>query len=193
MTRRRLFYVLPAAVVAVVLAVLLVYARGIPGQTRPHRDVGSQAQAVREAFNAADGTVRIVALVSPTCGACLRGAAELQTQVFDTIASPKVRALVVWVPKLGARESDVAEATHTIPDPRATHYWDGDSYLVHAYNATLHLGQDAWDVYLLYGPHARWDTAQPPTPQSWMHQLVGVDHPTLDAATLAEQVRTQLG
>jgi hypothetical protein len=77
MTHRRLAYVLPAAVVAVVLAVLLVHMRGIPGQTRPHRDVGTQAQAVRQAFNAADGTVRIVALVSATCGACLRGAADL--------------------------------------------------------------------------------------------------------------------
>ena len=193
MTRRRLLYVLPAAVVTVVLVALLIHMRGIPGQTRPHRDVGTQAQAVREAFNAAEGTVRIVALVSPTCGDCLRGAADLQTHVFDTIASPKVRALIVWVPKLGARESNVAEATHTIPDPRATHYWDGDSYLVHAYNATLNLGQDAWDVYLLYGPNARWDTAQPPTPQAWMHQLARVDHPTLDAAALAQQVRTQLG
>ena len=193
MTRRRSLYVLPAAVVAVILAVLLIHTRGIPGQTRPHRDVGTQAQAVRDAFNAAADTVRIVALVSPTCGDCLRGAADLQSQVFDTIASPKVRALIVWVPKLGARESNVAEATHTIPDPRATHYWDRDSYLVHAYNATLNLGQDAWDVYLLYGPNARWNTAQPPTPQSWTHQLVGVDHPAFDAAALADQVRTQLG
>jgi hypothetical protein len=64
---------------------------------------------------------------------------------------------------------------------------------VHAFSATLHLGEDAWDVYLLYGPNARWDTAQPPPPQSWMHQLPGVDHPTLDGATLARQVRTQLG
>jgi hypothetical protein len=131
MTRRRLIYVLPAVVVALVLAVLLVHTRGIPGQTRPHQDVGFQAQAVRDAFNAADGTVRIVALVSPTCGACLRGATDLQTHVFDTIPAAKVRALVVWVAKLGARESDVDEATHTIPDHRATHFWDGDSYLVH--------------------------------------------------------------
>jgi hypothetical protein len=192
MTRRRLLYALPAAVVAVVLAVVIVAMRGIPGQTRPHRDVGTQAQAVRDAFNAASGTVRIIALVSPTCGACLRGTADLQTQVFDGIASPNVRALVVWVPKLRGRERDVDEATHTIPDPRAVHFWDGDSYLVHAFNATLNLGQDAWDIYLLYGPNARWDTAQPPVPQSWMHQLSGVDHPKLDAATLAEQVRIQL-
>jgi hypothetical protein len=193
MTRRRPVYLLTAAVLAAVLAVLLVHARGIPGQTRPHRDGGTQAQAVREAFNAAPGSVRIVALVSPTCGACLRGAADLQTHVFDSIASPKVMALVVWVPKLGGRESDVDEATHTIPDPRAIHFWDGGSYLVHAFDSTLNLGQDAWDVYLLYGPNARWDTAQPPAPQSWMHQLPGVEHAKLDGAILADQVRTQLG
>ena len=177
---------------AAVLALVLVQGCGIRGQTRPHQDVGNQAQALRAAFNATPGTVRIVLIVSPTCGACLRGAADIQAEVFDTIDSPDLRGFVVWVPKLNGREDNVAEATHTISDPRVTHYWDGDGYLVHAYDADLDLGQDAWDVYLLYGPDARWDDARPPAPRSWMHQLSDVEHPTLDAATLATQTRAAL-
>jgi hypothetical protein len=189
---RRPVYPVAAGVLAAVLALLLVHGCGIPGRTRPHQNVGTQAQTLGSAFNAAHGTVRIVLVVSPTCGACLRGAADIQAEVFDTIDSPNLRGFVVWVPKLNGHEDNVDEATHTISDPRVTHYWDGNGYLVHAYDAVLDLGQDAWDIYLLYGPDARWDTAQPPAPRSWMHQLSDVDHPTLDAATIASQTRAAL-
>jgi hypothetical protein len=116
--------------------------RGIPGQTRPHQPIGAQARTLREAFNADAGTVRIIALVSPTCGACLRGAADLQTGVFSTVRDPKLRGYIVWVPKLDGQESNVPAATNTVADRRASHYWDGDGYLVHAYDRTLGLGKE---------------------------------------------------
>jgi hypothetical protein len=77
----------------------------------------------------------------------------------------------VWVPKLSGQESDVATATTFVPDPRAGHYWDGGAELVTQYDTVLALGQDAWDVYMIYGPDARWTAAAPPRPQFWMHQL----------------------
>ena len=61
-----------------------LYLSGIPGRTRPHQTVGAQARTLREAFNADAGTVRIVALVSPTCGACLRGATDIRA-VFGEV------------------------------------------------------------------------------------------------------------
>jgi hypothetical protein len=121
MIRRRL---IRAAIVVAAVALLVigvVYLRGIPGHTRPHQTVGAQAQTLREAFNVDTGTVRIVALVSPTCGACLRGAAEMQT-VFGEIGDPRLRGYIVWVPKLDGHEDNVSEATHTVADPRAGHY-----------------------------------------------------------------------
>ena len=78
---------------------------------------------------------------------------------------------MVWVPKLGAHESDVPVATRFVADRRASHYWDSASVLVKAYDPVLGLHQDAWDVYLLYGPDARWDGPTPPRPSFWMHQL----------------------
>jgi hypothetical protein len=192
MTRRRWIWAAVTVVVVVGLGVGAVYLRGIPGQTRPHLAIGAQAQTLREAFNADAGTVRIVALVSPTCGACLRGAADLQTGIFHTISNPRLRGYIVWVPKLDGHENNVPEATHTVADPRASHYWDAGSYLVHAYDQTLGLGQDAWDIYLLYGPDTRWDDPNPPQPQYWMHQLGGVDAPTLDPKTFADHTRTLL-
>ena len=193
MTRRRLIWATAAVAAVVGLGIGAVYLRGIPGQTRPHQPVGLQAQTLRAAFNADAGTVRVVALVSPTCGACLRGAADLQTGVFATIGDPKLRGYIVWVPKLDGHETNVPEATHTVADPRARHFWDAAGYLVHAYDHTLHLGQDAWDVYLLYGPDTRWDGPDPPQPQYWMTQLGGAGGPTLDPKTFADHTRILLG
>jgi hypothetical protein len=191
MTRHRL---IRAAVVVVAVTLLVIgalYLRGIPGHTRPHQTVGAQAETLRGAFNADAGTVRIVALVSPTCGACLRGATDIQA-VFGDIGDSRLRGYIVWVPKLDGQENNVPEATHTVADPRAGHYWDANGYLVHAYDRTLDLGQDAWDIYLLYGPEARWDGADPPAPAYWMNQLGGTEGPTLDSQTFADHGRALL-
>jgi hypothetical protein len=193
MTRRRWIWTIAAIVGVVGIGIGAVSLRGIPGQTRPHQPAGAHAQTLRQAFNADVGTVRIIAVVSPTCGACLRGAADLQTGVFHNIRDPKLRGYIVWVPKLDGHESNVPEATHTVADRRASYYWDGAGYLVHAYDRTLGLGQDAWDVYLLYGPDTRWDGPNPPEPQYWMTQLGGANAPALDADTFAGHTRTLLG
>jgi hypothetical protein len=190
---RRLMWTVAAAVGVAAVVTALVFLRGIPGTTRPHEPVGAQAQTLRQAFNAAAGNVRVVALVSPTCGACLRGAAAMQTGVFAKISDPRLRGFIVWVPKLDGHENNVPEATHTVADPRAAHYWDTDGYLVHSYDQTLGLGQDAWDIYLLYGPDTRWDGDHPPAPQYWMTQLGGTDGPFLEAKTFADHARTLLG
>ena len=87
--------------------------------------------------------------------------------------NPRLRTYVVWVPKRGAEEKDVGVATRLVPDTSAMQYWDGSGVTMHVYDKVLGLGQDAWDVYFLYGPSARWDRELPPKPDYWMHQLQG--------------------
>lgn len=83
---------------------------------------------------------------------------------------------VVWVPKLYGEASDVPTATRFVSDPRAQHFWDDSSVLVHQYDTVLGLGQDAWDVYMIYGPQAQWDGALPRLRFSgcinWISQLI---------------------
>jgi len=172
------------------LAVLLAIAGcALPGPARPHTTLGAQASPLRTDFNDDEGKVRLVLLVSPTCGTCLRGAADIQQRVLAVQHDRRLRAYVVWVPKRGAREGNVAEATPTVPDERARHYWDSTGYLVHAYNRVLNLGQDAWDVYLLYGPQTRWDATDPPVPSFWMDQL-GIHQ--FDTTTFNKHLAAQL-
>jgi hypothetical protein len=98
----------------------------------------------------------------------------------------------VWVPKRQGHESDVSLATRFVLDPRATHYWDASGLLVHGYDPVLGLGQDAWDVYLLYGPTARWDGPTPPRPDFWMHQINTAAGPRLDPDVFATRADSLL-
>jgi hypothetical protein len=154
----------------------------------PHEVLGADVEPLRAAFNADSGRVRIVMLVSPTCGECLHGASEIERAVLGTQPSPRLRAYVVWVPKLYGREQDVPLATRYVPDARARHYWDALGVLVRQYDTVLGLGEDAWDIYMVYGPRARWDGATPPRPDFWMHQLGSPGHPRVGGPYLAPAV-----
>ena len=96
----------------------------------------------------------------------------------------------MWVPKVGGKEKDVSTATRYVPDARARHFWDADGILLKDYQPVLSIARDAWDVYMVYGPDARWDAEGPPRPQFWMHQLDVSNAPALDAATFAARVRS---
>ena len=125
---------------------------------------------------------------------CLRGSSEVDA-VLSKNPDDRVRAYVVWVPMLYGRERDVPEASATLDDPRARHFWDGDGLTVTSFVPVLGVpaSRGAWDVYLIYGPNARWDGPTPPAPQFWMHQLSGVTAgPYLDRAEFAEHLAEAL-
>jgi len=145
---------------------------------------------LRTRFNADRGKVRVLMLLSPTCPMCVGGASVVQKQVLDTVKSPDVRVYAVWVPILDSDgETTVGRASTRLPDSRVTRYWDGKGELVKSFARVLALGErPAWDVYMLYGPEAEWKS-DPPMPDSWMHQLRGVDESRrLNGETLAAEL-----
>jgi hypothetical protein len=152
----------------------------------------------RSAFNADTANVRVMMLVSPTCGICLRGASDIQRTVLAKQPDSRLRTYVVWVPKLNGQEKDVPVAMRLVPDERATHYWDAQGGLMRAYTKTFALAEDAWDMYLLYDRWTRWDGELPPKPRFWMHQLGSRDRPRvpgpyLDAGVFADSANQMLG
>ena len=94
---------------------------------------------------------------------------------------------------MGAEEEDVDDATDTFADRCARHFWDADGWTIEHFKSALGIEVDAWDLYLVYGPEARWDGPDPPRPSYWMHQLRFVDNgPFLEAGALAAHVRRLL-
>ena len=86
-----------------------------------------------------------------------------------------VVAGVIWLPMLAA-DDDVAarEAMRLVADSRARHFYDPDRVVGRAVARSLGAsGEIAWDIYLFYGPEARWDGDVPPRPLDWRHQLRG--------------------
>ncbi len=106
---------------------------------------------------------------------------------------PRLAAFVVWVPELGAHEANVAPATTLVPDPRARQFWDPQEVVGRAYGRLFGLNFPAWDVYMLFGPRARWAAAEPPAPAFWMQQLAGVTQaPHLDPVVFAQRAAAML-
>lgn len=169
------------------------------GANAPHHVLDGDGQPLRDAFNAGVGMVRVVMLVSPTCGYCLEGAASVHHALTASLpnAPTDVSVDVVWVPVLQAEAAHVPLATRFALGANVTHYWDAAGVLARGYQGTLGLGGDAWDVYLLYGPDVRWEDAAPPFPAFWMHQLGTRDAPNaaapfLDAAEFADRAAVML-
>ena len=121
----------------------------------------------------------------------------MQKNVLAKTDDEGLRVYVGWVPMFRGREEDVPKATTEVPDRRAAHYWDGGSLLVKGFRETLGFNEPAWDIFLLYGPDARWEGERPPAPAFWMHQLGSarrprVNGPYLDAAVFLEKTRELL-
>jgi hypothetical protein len=65
-----------------------------------------------------------------------------------------VAVYAVWLPFLGGTKDAID--TEILGDPRVLHYWDGDRLTSDWFGESVFDGFLAWDVYLLYGPDARW-------------------------------------
>jgi hypothetical protein len=113
--------------------------------------------------------------------------------VLDNLKGQDVKVYSVWVPILPSDvKLTVGRATKSLPDPRVTHYWDGEGELVKSYAPVLGLDEQAWDVYLLYDKVAEWQDT-PPKPIYWQEQLGISPESKLDAPKLTAEVRKLLG
>jgi hypothetical protein len=99
--------------IPVVMLALAVTACNRLGSERPYTIVGNSAAGLRAAFNADAGKVRVLMVVSPTCGACLGGASEVSEQIARIDQGQTIPLYVLWVPRRGGREKDVPAARHS--------------------------------------------------------------------------------
>ena len=128
---------------------------------------------LRSMFNDDVGSPRVVALLSPTCITCLRGAAWLQAELADN-PNADVRVYAVWMPVL-ASDGRTEWEGRILSDPRVTHSWDQelDTGFWFADEGFGFAGTVLWDALLVYGPDARWEAGGGPSdPLVWDYPII---------------------
>ena len=158
--------------------------------------VGLSLDLLRQRFNADSDKLRIVALLSPTCEGCLRGARAIQQSVLDRYPDLDTAVHVVWLPMLGSdNEASAKKSSLMYTDSRVRQYWDAEKSSGWAYTNDLfsdmgermktaiagdeQLQRDVqprgqgpmWDIYMLYEPGAKWGETVP-EPTSWVMQMI---------------------
>lgn len=145
-------------------------------------------------FNALNDRVRLLFIVGPTCGICLRGMADLNDEfIADLQADARLQTFVVHVPTLGAREEHVAQTIPLLDGPHVTHYWDSTGIIGSHYHDLLNIGLYVWDFWAIYRAGVTWDDVLPTIPDHWEHQLQSLPRDLrLDPPRFAATVRSLL-
>lgn len=164
-------------------------------------ELDDRFEALREDFNHSKGSVRLLFVVDPTCGGCLRGMDDVNKDLLAETRDPRLKTFVVHVPVIGATRENVVPSKKLIQNQNVTHYWNQSgefgSQLSRAVGLKRHDAHVyAWDVWLIYGPEAVWYDAAPPRPLLLMHQLRDMqgskEFPQLDSEVFATRVRELL-
>ena len=164
----------------------------------PYVVVEDDLARLKADFNAAADGVRLVFIVGPTCGVCLRGLADLNRDLLNGNDEPRLWAHIVHVPTLGAKAQHVPDAAALVTGgAHVIHYWEDSGIVGRLYEETLGFdGVYAWDVWMVYKPGARWEGRLPPPPDFAMHQLssprIEKLMPRLDSKRFAEVVNGHL-
>jgi hypothetical protein len=184
-------------------AVLLVTADAARSADRATYQVLDEGAAqLREDFNAAKGSVRVLFVVDPICPGCLRGLDDMNKDLLSKTKDPRLQTFVVHVPRMTPppKAKDVPEAATLLHNDHVRHYWNPSGSFGEELSQGLGLkvdGEDvyAWDVWLVYGTDAVWDGTSPPKPEYFMHQLwaLGVtDLPRFDSKVFAQRAHQLL-
>ncbi len=175
---------------ALLLTVVPALARADSAPQKSYVVLNKDLARLRADFNANVGKVRMLYLVGPTCGICLRGMSDLQETLYSKqVDDPRMATFVVHVPTLGAREENVEPASHLIVNRFTTHYWEESGIIGRQMQHTIGANIYVWDFWAIYGPKAVWASNGPPVPDFWQHQLDGLpSEKKLDATVFAAKV-----
>lgn len=151
-------------------------------------------------FNAARGKRRFLAILSPTCSACVHGGEAVREALLRDGSAPSLEIFVVWAPMLHGDDEAAAKASSAlVNDARVRQYYDPERRAGAAFRndvypeavadmrrslpqghflaqpfASRDAAQPEWDIYLFFGPGAEW-TAKSPLPARFLRQVVLLD------------------
>ena len=138
----------------------------------PIVSLGESLDPLNEWFNAQPKKPHFIAILSPTCGACVAGAVAVDEAIVKAYAEAEIAISVVWI---GISPSDGADAASRVAtifdDPRVAQFHDPRQLVGQAFAKGLLKSPPAWDIYLFYVQGSTWSNRDPPKPTQWMHQL----------------------
>jgi hypothetical protein len=195
--------ILNVAAILMGIFALEASAQNQASESRSYTVLDDQASQLRADFNRNVGSVRLLFVVDPICPTCLRGLDDLNNALLSHTQDPRLQTFVVHVPVLhpAAQAGDVPPAAQLLHNANVRHYWNPSGSfgkeLSHAVG--LKSGDHqvyAWDVWLIYGPEAKWEGADPPQPRLLMQQLGALRgstrFPHLDSQLFAQKVQALL-
>jgi copper chaperone CopZ len=144
-------------------------------------------------FNAAKARPRFLAILSPTCSACVHGAQAIKAAILP--AGDTVDVFVVWAPMLeGDGSGPASTSSAVLAAPHVRQYWDPARHVGTALRKDVFpdavdqmqrsipkehflepylLGRDKtqpeWDIYLFFEPGIDWND-RAPVPSRWVRQ-----------------------
>src|ERR1700736_1131556 len=178
-------------VVPALLALMPLAASPADAPQKSYVVLDKSLSRLRADFNAHVGKVRMLYIVGPTCGICLRGMSDLQEAVYSKKGDdPRIVTFVVHVPTLGAREANVAAASRLIANRYTTHYWEQTGVTGKLMQQAVGVDKYIWDFWAIYDPNVLWsDERLMPAPTFYQHQLQGLPpEKKLDANVFAAKV-----
>lgn len=161
------------------------------------QSLSSDGAELKNLFNHDQGQVRVLMILSPTCGTCRMGA-RLVERHLEPVRNPGLSVYVVWE-RIGPPDTPeaAAQAAALLADEHIHHFWSAARFASSAFQASVGVQRTtAWDVFLVFGKGARWADG-PPAFNSFMHnQKMHEELPKdrlLNASRLAEEVKSLLG
>jgi hypothetical protein len=127
---------------------------------KPYTVLDKALQPLRRDFEGMDGKVRLVGILSPTCGECIEIAAALDERILPAIPDEDFQVLIVWVANVPADvETGARLCAERFADPRIHHYWDGSGRIARAWarHAGMPEGSNGYGICYLYGRTDTWD------------------------------------
>ncbi len=97
----------------------------------------------------------------------------MQEEILGKNAGANVKVYAVWLPII-ASDARSEWKKSLLPDARVMHLWDEQRVTGRWFANQAWYGKDvevAWDIYILFGPEARWDGSPGPL-ISWGETVV---------------------
>jgi len=140
-------------------------------------------EGLRDAFNQTSDQTRVILLLSPTCGTCLRGASAVDA-VLRRYPNAPVTVFAVWQPMLPTDLSQPTTGTlGRLSDRRVRQFYDHDHRLAGTMKADARSPQPVqecctlndilWDLVAIYVPGDKW-TDKMPVAKFFNGPVVGV-------------------